>query len=185
VFKGDRPKDFKFLTEAADRDDNIRTPAASNVGEGMRKLLPLTPEWTRWPDYDRVRGFGGRMGMAVRLLGCRSSAAGRRRGEACRGSQTRARRVRGRRQPACSRPPDPPRSPSPSAPARLQWVMVNRVVRMMWPKLTAAILEEVVKAVKPILQGVIADVRRGGWGGQKRQALAAAGRCGREGWQPA
>jgi hypothetical protein len=35
---------------------------------------------------------------------------------------------------------------------RLQWVMINRMIRLMWPKLTSAILLEVVKAVKPIVQ---------------------------------
>jgi hypothetical protein len=34
----------------------------------------------------------------------------------------------------------------------LQWVMINRMIRLMWPKLTSAILLEVVKAVKPIVQ---------------------------------
>ncbi|KAI8467075.1 MAG: C2 domain-containing protein [Monoraphidium minutum] len=91
VFQGDRPKDFKFITEAADRDDNIRTPASANINDEMRKIIPLTPEWTFWPDYDR-------------------------------------------------------------------WVMINRVVRLMWPKLTGAILDEVVKGLKPVLQGVLADL---------------------------
>lgn len=58
VFAGDRPRDLKFVTEAADRDDNVRTPAAANVSDAMRALLPLTPEWTSWPDYDRVRTCG-------------------------------------------------------------------------------------------------------------------------------
>jgi hypothetical protein len=40
-----------------------------------------------------------------------------------------------------------------------QWVMINRVVRLMWPDLTGAILDEVVKGLKPTLQGVLADVR--------------------------
>jgi hypothetical protein len=30
--------------------------------------------------------------------------------------------------------------------------MINRMIRLMWPKLTSAILMEVVKAVKPIVQ---------------------------------
>jgi hypothetical protein len=34
----------------------------------------------------------------------------------------------------------------------LQWVMINRMIRLLWPKLTSAILLEVVKAVKPIVQ---------------------------------
>eukprot|EP00882_Tetradesmus_deserticola_P015191 GHRQ01016176.1.p1 GENE.GHRQ01016176.1~~GHRQ01016176.1.p1 ORF type:complete len:457 (+),score=182.70 GHRQ01016176.1:470-1840(+) len=85
VFSGDRPKDFNFITETADRNDNIRTPACANVTDEMRNMIPLTPEWTFWPDYDR-------------------------------------------------------------------WVMINRVIRLMWPKLTSAILLEVVKAVKPIVQ---------------------------------
>lgn len=71
----------------------------------MRALLPLTPDWTSQPDYDR-------------------------------------------------------------------WVMVTRVLRLMWPKLTAAILKEVVKVAKPILQtelgkipalgGVLQDITLGG-----------------------
>lgn len=59
VFSGDRPKDYKFIIEAADRDDNIRTPASANINDDMRALIPLTPEWTFWPDYDRVRAGGG------------------------------------------------------------------------------------------------------------------------------
>ena len=55
VFSGDRPKDYKYITEAADRDDNIRTPASANITDKMRGIIPLTPEWTTWPDYDRVR----------------------------------------------------------------------------------------------------------------------------------
>ncbi|WIA39496.1 hypothetical protein OEZ86_005594 [Tetradesmus obliquus] len=85
VFSGDRPKDFNFITEAADKNDNIRTPACANVTDEMRGMIPLTPEWTFWPDYDR-------------------------------------------------------------------WVMINRMIRLLWPKLTSAILLEVVKAVKPIVQ---------------------------------
>lgn len=54
VFSGDRPKDFNFITEAADKNDNIRTPACANVTDEMRGMIPLTPEWTFWPDYDRV-----------------------------------------------------------------------------------------------------------------------------------
>jgi hypothetical protein len=54
VFSGDRPKDFNFITEAADKNDNIRTPACANVTDEMRNMIPLTPEWTFWPDYDRV-----------------------------------------------------------------------------------------------------------------------------------
>jgi hypothetical protein len=54
VFSGDRPKDFNFITETADKNDNIRTPACTNVTDEMRNMIPLTPEWTFWPDYDRV-----------------------------------------------------------------------------------------------------------------------------------
>ena len=37
------------------------------------------------------------------------------------------------------------------------------MVRGMWPHLTGAILDEVVKGLKPTLQGILADVRLG-WG---------------------
>lgn len=64
VFSGDRPKDFGFITEAADKNDNIRTPACANVTDEMRNIIPLTPEWTFWPDYDRVStGMGCCMGQ--------------------------------------------------------------------------------------------------------------------------
>lgn len=55
MFSGDRPKDFGFITEAADKNDNIRTPAAANITDEMRSIIPLTPEWTYWPDYERVK----------------------------------------------------------------------------------------------------------------------------------
>jgi hypothetical protein len=55
VFSGDRPKDYKFIIEAADRDENIRVPAAANITDEMRNIMPLTPDWTYWPDYERVR----------------------------------------------------------------------------------------------------------------------------------
>lgn len=54
MFSGDRPKNYKFITESADKDENIRTPAVANINDEMRRLIPLTPEWTCWPDYDRV-----------------------------------------------------------------------------------------------------------------------------------
>ncbi|KAF8055094.1 SYT1 [Scenedesmus sp. PABB004] len=88
VFSGDRPKDYGFIVEAADRNDNIRTPAAANVTDEMRNIVPLTPEWTTWPDYDR-------------------------------------------------------------------WVMINRLIRLMWPKLTTAILKQVIVTVKPIIQNIL------------------------------
>lgn len=59
MFSGDRPKDYSFVTEAADKNENIRTPAAANVTDEMRRIIPLTPEWTFWPDYERVRGAAG------------------------------------------------------------------------------------------------------------------------------
>ena len=92
MFSQDRPRDYKFLIQSADRDDNIRTPVAANINDEMRGLIPLTPEWTTWPDYDR-------------------------------------------------------------------WVMINRLVRLMWPKLTAAILGEVINVARPILQDALAPVR--------------------------
>lgn len=55
VFSGDRPKDYKFIIEAADKDENIRVPAAANITDEMRNIMPLTPDWTYWPDYERVR----------------------------------------------------------------------------------------------------------------------------------
>jgi hypothetical protein len=105
IFSQDRPRSYKFITAAADADENIRTPAVATVDSAMRALLPLTPEWTSQPDYER-------------------------------------------------------------------WVMVTRILRLMWPKLTAAILKEVIKVAKPILQtelgkipalkGVLQDVTLGG-----------------------
>lgn len=41
----------------------------------------------------------------------------------------------------------------------LQWVMINRMIRLLWPKLTSAILLEVAKAVKPIVQQNLNAVR--------------------------
>jgi len=55
IFDQDLPRDYKFINEFADRDDNVRVPAVSNIDAEIRSLIPLTPEWTRWPDYDRVR----------------------------------------------------------------------------------------------------------------------------------
>jgi hypothetical protein len=55
VFSGDRPKNYNFIIEAADRDENIRVPAVANITDEMRNIMPLTPDWTYWPDYERVR----------------------------------------------------------------------------------------------------------------------------------
>lgn len=41
----------------------------------------------------------------------------------------------------------------------VQWVMINRLVRLMWPKLTAAILSEVIAQGKPIVQDQLGKVR--------------------------
>lgn len=54
VFSGDRPKNYNFIIESADKDENIRLPAVANITDEMRSLMPLTPDWTYWPDYDRV-----------------------------------------------------------------------------------------------------------------------------------
>jgi hypothetical protein len=64
VFQGDRPKDYSFITEDSDKNDNIRTPAAANITEEMRQIIPLTPEWTHWPDYDRASSFFNRQTAA-------------------------------------------------------------------------------------------------------------------------
>ena len=58
VFSGDRPKNYNFIIEAADKDENIRVPAVANITDEMRNIMPLTPDWTYWPDYERVRGAG-------------------------------------------------------------------------------------------------------------------------------
>jgi hypothetical protein len=42
--------------------------------------------------------------------------------------------------------------------AHAQWMMINRLLRLLWPKLTEAILSEVVVQAKPILQELIQDV---------------------------
>ncbi len=44
----------------------------------------------------------------------------------------------------------------------VQWTMINRLLRTLWPKLTAAILKEVIVQMKPILQETLADVSAGG-----------------------
>ncbi len=54
IYAADRPKSYKHIIESADKDDNIRFPAVANITPKMRELLQLEPEWTFWPDYDRV-----------------------------------------------------------------------------------------------------------------------------------
>lgn len=54
VFSGDRPRNYNFIIEAADKDENIRVPAVANITDEMRNIMPLTPDWTYWPDYERV-----------------------------------------------------------------------------------------------------------------------------------
>jgi hypothetical protein len=36
--------------------------------------------------------------------------------------------------------------------------MVNRMIRLMWPKLTAAIFDEVIKMLKPMMQQTFKQV---------------------------
>lgn len=88
VFSGDQPKNYNFIIEAADRDDNIRVPAAANITDEMRQIIPLTPDWTYWPDYER-------------------------------------------------------------------WMMINRLLRIMWPNLTESIIKTVLNVVKPMVQDMI------------------------------
>jgi hypothetical protein len=45
----------------------------------------------------------------------------------------------------------------------MQWVMINRLLRLMWPKLTTAILKEVISLAKPILQQVFIHVSKPPW----------------------
>jgi hypothetical protein len=59
VFSGDRPKNLNFIIESADKDENIRVPAVANITDEMRTIMPLTPDWTYWPDYERVSRGGG------------------------------------------------------------------------------------------------------------------------------
>jgi hypothetical protein len=75
VFSGDRPKNLNFIIESADKDENIRVPAVANITDEMRTIMPLTPDWTYWPDYERVstgsrtgRGRGGEGPDAIRSL---------------------------------------------------------------------------------------------------------------------
>jgi hypothetical protein len=55
LFEGDRPQDFRIVTEAGDHDENLRCPAVPVIDDRVRSLIPMTPEWTTWPDYSRVR----------------------------------------------------------------------------------------------------------------------------------
>lgn len=64
VFSGDRPKNYNFIIESADKDENIRVPAVANITDEMRTIMPLTPDWTYWPDYDRVSRAGSSSGPA-------------------------------------------------------------------------------------------------------------------------
>jgi hypothetical protein len=38
--------------------------------------------------------------------------------------------------------------------------MVNRMIRLMWPKLTAAIFDEVIKMLKPMMQQTFKQVKQ-------------------------
>jgi hypothetical protein len=40
----------------------------------------------------------------------------------------------------------------------LQWVMINRLVRLMWPKLTNAIFTMVIATIKPMIKQQIGQV---------------------------
>jgi hypothetical protein len=41
---------------------------------------------------------------------------------------------------------------------RLQWMMINRLLRIMWPKLTESIFKTVIGVVKPIVQDLLNKV---------------------------
>lgn len=74
MFSGDQPKNYNFIIEEADRDDNIRVPAAANITDEMRQIIPLTPDWTYWPDYERVSQgkihLSSSVGTALCFLDC-------------------------------------------------------------------------------------------------------------------
>lgn len=40
----------------------------------------------------------------------------------------------------------------------LQWMMINRLLRIMWPKLTESIFKTVIGVVKPIVQDLLNKV---------------------------
>lgn len=41
----------------------------------------------------------------------------------------------------------------------VQWMMINRMLRIMWPKLTESILKTIIGVVKPMVQDIINKVR--------------------------
>ena len=47
---------FKELDISADRDDSVEIPDMEGrpVPASSADVLPWTPEWTKWPDYERV-----------------------------------------------------------------------------------------------------------------------------------
>lgn len=44
----------------------------------------------------------------------------------------------------------------------MQWMMINRLLRIMWPKLTESILKMIIGVAKPMVQDILNKVR--GWG---------------------
>lgn len=75
LFAKRRARDFSFLDAELDAGfDCLRTPAGP-VPKDLREALEFTPMWTRWPDYERVRGRGSLPTDRLRPLfltpGCR------------------------------------------------------------------------------------------------------------------
>lgn len=50
------PQAFKELDISADHDDSIQLPDLEGkpVPSKFAEVLQWTPEWTKWPDYERV-----------------------------------------------------------------------------------------------------------------------------------
>lgn len=47
---------YKELDISADHDDSVQIPDMEGrpVPASAADVLPWTPEWTKWPDYERV-----------------------------------------------------------------------------------------------------------------------------------
>ncbi len=138
------PKKYEgTIGEKADSDRLVEVPeTGSKVTSEYRALLPWCEPWVLSPDYERVSAqlpwlLGGLPGVAS-------------------GGPGRARRRLGRA-PSRSQPHARP------APRRCEQVsMINRILAVMWPNITKAVLTKVLNEVaKPQLEKqVFAKVRR-------------------------
>ena len=63
--------EFRHLDIEADLDDTVEEPKrGAPISNDIRRVLELSPAWTKWPDYERVSdvsGFGLRPELATLL----------------------------------------------------------------------------------------------------------------------